>query len=160
MLLVSNCPKCGFRNEPKEMKIGDNFNCNICGHAWIPDIDNMAVENPKHIQAMKDGKAPLEFLLGDVVDEPEARVLAYGAAKYGVRNWRIDKITASTYEGAFRRHLNAWLRGEDIDPESGEPHLAHIRANCAVVMDAQKVGTFIDNRDRAESENVNATNEE
>ena len=53
-------------------------------------------ENPKHSQAMKDGKAPLEYLIDSVMDG-EARVLKGGADKYGFRNWLIDKIKASTY---------------------------------------------------------------
>lgn len=108
-------------------------------------------QNPKHVQAQKEGKAPLEYLVGLTVDASEARVLKHGADKYGVRNWRVDKILASTYEGSLRRHLLAWISGEDIDPDSGEPHLAHIRANCAIVLDAQAHDTFIDDRDRAVS---------
>lgn len=107
-------------------------------------------ENPKHIAALKADKPPLEFLVS-ALDEAEARVLASGAFKYGVRNWRIDKILASTYEGAIRRHFEAWRRGEDLDPDSGQPHLAHIRATCAILADAEAHGTLIDDRARAES---------
>lgn len=106
--------------------------------------------NPKHIRAMKDGKAPLENLVWGVL-ESEARVLAHGAAKYGARNWRVDPILASTYEGAMMRHFLAWAQGEDIDPDSGEPHLSHLRACCAVVMDADEHGSLVDDRDRVHS---------
>lgn len=106
--------------------------------------------NPKHIQAMKEGKVPLEklpflVLLGDAV------VHAGGAAKYGERNWRIDKIMTSTYEGAIMRHFVAWAGGEDKDPDSGMSHLYHIRACCAVMLDADLFGTLIDDRHRSES---------
>ena len=73
-------------------------------------------------------------------------MLAHGAAKYGRRNWRLSSILATTYVGAIRRHLNAWADGEDLDPDSGKSHLAHIRACCAVVMDAQDCGTMDDDR--------------
>ena len=85
-------------------------------------------ENPKHIRAMKDGKAPLEYLVWSVL-EGEAHVLQGGAEKYGIRNWRKDKIKASTYEGAMLRHLKAWAEGEDNDPDSGFSHLQHLRAS-------------------------------
>ena len=110
----------------------------------------MSDENPKHIQAMKDGKAPLEYLV-DFVMTGDAYVHQGGAIKYGYRNWTIDKIKASTYIAAIRRHLKAWSEGEDLDPDSGWSHLYHIRAGCAIVLDADNAGTLIDDRDRAES---------
>lgn len=110
-------------------------------------------DNPKHIQAMKDGKAPLEYLVS-TMDPLDAAVHKHGADKYGVFNWRVDHITAKTYVGAMRRHLNAWAQGEDIDPESGKPHLSHLRACCAVVLDAGMCGTLIDNRLETESKSV------
>ena len=107
-------------------------------------------QNPKHIQAMKDGKAPLEYLITSV-DDDDAWVLKGGADKYGVRNWTIDEILASTYEGSIRRHFKAWSEGQDNDPDSGKHHFHHIRAGCAIVLDAEKKGMLIDDRDRAKS---------
>ena len=109
-----------------------------------------AKENPKHIQAMKDGKAPLEFLV-DFVMTGDAYVHQGGAKKYGYRNWIIDKIKLRTYIAAMRRHLKALSEGEDIDPDSGWSHLYHIRAGCAIVLDAENAGTLIDDRNCAES---------
>lgn len=106
--------------------------------------------NPKHIQAQKEDKAPLEYLVWSVLED-EARVLKGGAGKYGVRNWRIDEILASTYEGAMMRHLKAWAMGEDLDPDDGKHHLSHLRACCAIVMDADTHNTMIDDRGRQES---------
>jgi hypothetical protein len=121
-------------------------------YGGIPQFIEQAApkQNPKHIRAQKDGKAPLEYLVYSVL-EGDARVHKSGADKYGVRNWRRDKILTSTYEGAILRHFKAWAEGEDIDPDSGEPHLLHIRACCAIVLDAQEHGTLIDDRDRCES---------
>ena len=110
-------------------------------------------DNPKLIRAMKDGKAPLEYLIYSVL-ESEARVLKHGADKYGARNWLIDKILASTYEGSMLRHFLSWAGGEDLDPDSGEPHLSHLRACCGVVLDAQKHGTLLDDRGRQESKDA------
>jgi len=107
-------------------------------------------QSPKHIRAMKDNKDPLEYLVYSMLPL-DAAVHKSGALKYGERNWLKDKICASTYEGAMLRHFVAWARGEDMDPESGKPHLTHLRACCAIVLDSQMHGTFIDNRDRVES---------
>ena len=115
-----------------------------------PILHSKVKQTPKHIQAMKDGKAPLEYLITSV-EEGDARVLRGGAIKYGVRNWLIDKILASTYDGAIRRHFKLWLEGNDVDPDSGEHPFYHIRACCAIVLDAEKNGMLVDDRDRAES---------
>ena len=106
--------------------------------------------NPKHIQAQKDGKVPMEYLVTSVLAD-DARCHKHGADKYGVRNWREDPILASTYEGAMLRHFTAWCAGEDLDPDTGLSHLTHLRACCAVVLDAVLCGTLIDDRDRCVS---------
>ena len=105
--------------------------------------------NPKYIQAQKEGKAPMEYLVYSVLAD-DARVHKHGADKYGERNWQISEILASTYEAAILRHFLAWAQGEDLDPDSGLPHLSHIRACCAVLMDSEKAGTLLDDRDRKE----------
>jgi hypothetical protein len=111
-------------------------------------------QNPKYVQAQKDGKAPLEYLLPSLWEE-DARVHKHGADKYGIRNWRKDSILASTYNAAILRHFKAYFEdGENIDPDSGESHLTHIRACCAVMRDAEIHGTLIDDRGRVESKDV------
>ena len=104
-------------------------------------------ENPKYVQAQKDGKARMEYLIGTVL-RGDAAVLAHGADKYGKRNWRVDPIRTSTYEAAILRHFMAYFYDmEDIDPDSGLNHLYHIRACCAVMLDAEMHGTLVDDRD-------------
>ena len=69
-----------------------------------------------------------------------------GGKKYGPFNWRNDKVAASVYIAALKRHLLAWIDGEDNDPKSGKPHLAHMLANIAILVDAVETGNLIDNR--------------
>lgn len=107
-------------------------------------------ENPKYVRAQKDGKPPMEYLPLAVL-EGDAWVHKHGADKYGIRNWRKDKIRMSTYVGALLRHLKAWSEGEDLDPDSGYHHLNHIRACCGVVLDADAHGMAIDDRTITES---------
>ena len=107
-------------------------------------------KNPKQVQAEKDGKVPYEYLVLSVLED-DAYVHQHGGEKYGKRNWTIDDILASTYVGAMFRHYKAWSEGEDLDPDSGKPHLTHLRACCAVVLDAIKHGKLIDDRLFAEA---------
>lgn len=59
-----------------------------------------------------------------------AKVLDFGAKKYDSWNWSKGIAWSRVY-GALLRHLFAWWRGEDRDPESGLSHLAH--AGCCLV---------------------------
>lgn len=69
-----------------------------------------------------------------------------GAEKYGERNWVQNKVQTNTYISAMLRHIAAYKEGEDLDPESGISHLGHVMAGCAILLDAQKAGTLVDNR--------------
>jgi hypothetical protein len=53
--------------------------------------------------------------------------------------------------------MNAWWDGQDIDPESGQSHLAHVRANMGILLDAEANGCLQD--DRPSSERQNTTSE-
>ncbi len=101
--------------------------------------------NPKALRAVADGKVPLEYL-EPALEAPLAHVMKHGADKYGRRNYRDTPCKISTYVGAIRRHTLAWQTGEDIDPDSGQPHLAHIAACCAVMLGAEEAGTRVDDR--------------
>ena len=91
-------------------------------------------------------KAPL-WLLPPKALEEASWVHKLGADKYGPWNWRKTRVKASTYISAIMRHLTlGWAKGEDIDTESGRSHLAHIVANCNILMDAQDHHCLDDDR--------------
>ena len=52
-------------------------------------------------------------------------MLEFGAARYQVDNWMHVPDARRRYYDAAMRHIEAWLLGEQNDPESGLPHLAH-----------------------------------
>ena len=60
---------------------------------------------------------PIEELAG-VVD-----VYTAGAKKYGENRWQTLPNGVNRYLGAFFRHLTAYKRGEQFDPEDGCLHL-------------------------------------
>lgn len=72
--------------------------------------------------------------------------LLEGALKYGRANWRAAGVRYSIYIDALRRHVNAVFEGEDIDPDSGIPHLSHALACLAIIIDAQAAGMLTDDR--------------
>jgi hypothetical protein len=73
-------------------------------------------------------------------------VLQCGADKYGPFNWRETPVAGSVYFNAALRHLAQWFEGEDIDPESGRSHLAHVAAGMLIVLDAAMHGKLVDDR--------------
>jgi hypothetical protein len=110
-----------------------------------PPTFRAAEQNPKAAQATRDGKVPLDLI--EYAAEVEiAKAMHTGAVKYGRRNYRTIEIHATTYIAALKRHIGAWASGEDLDPESGLSHLAHIGANVNVLLGAIDAGTFHDDR--------------
>lgn len=77
------------------------------------------------------GKLPLDLLPVDAL-ETVAEVLRLGREKYGARNWEAGMAWSRLY-AALLRHLWSWWSGQDRDPESGQPHLAHV-ACCALFL--------------------------
>jgi hypothetical protein len=77
------------------------------------------------------GKADLS-LIPLCTLEDEAKVWMYGKQKYAEWNW-AKGAKWSVPLGSLLRHLSAWQRGEDLDPESGLPHLAHIACNVRML---------------------------
>jgi hypothetical protein len=82
-------------------------------------------------QAVKfdDGKVdwtlvPFEALEGMV------QVLQFGAKKYAAWNWTEGGgFKWTRLVGSCLRHLFAWARGQDNDPESGLSHIYHAQCN-------------------------------
>ena len=62
--------------------------------------------------------------------EEVAKVLTFGSAKYGAYNWQKG-IESGRLIAACLRHVFAFMRGEENDPESGLSHLAH--AMCCLM---------------------------
>lgn len=111
------------------------------------DRDTLELEpqgvNPK--QQFGDRKVPLHLVPAPAM-VAIAMGLKDGARKYGAYNWRYLPVETQTYVGAALRHLMAWQDGEDIDPDSGNNHLAHAMASLAILVDALESGQVKDNR--------------
>jgi len=69
--------------------------------------------------------------------EKMVQVLTMGSVKYGDNNWQNLESGVERYYAALMRHLVAWRKGEENDPESGLPHLAHCMTNIVFIMHLQ-----------------------
>lgn len=77
-----------------------------------------------------------------------AEVFTFGAKKYAADNWR-GGFSYRRVVSALLRHLYAWLRGEDNDPESGLSHIAHAGCNVMFLLTFIITKTGTDDRYRA-----------
>lgn len=99
--------------------------------------------NPKDAVGTK--KAPMSTVPTRILFELGLAMLE-GARKYGRHNYRVAGVRASVYYDAALRHLASFWEGDDIDPDSGLPHLVKAMACLAVLRDSQNMGNWIDDR--------------
>jgi len=77
-----------------------------------------------------DDKTPLH-LLPHIALEGIASIFGFGQKKYSEYNWSLGFKHSRLYSACLR-HLFAYWKGEDNDPESGKSHLYH--AGCCIMM--------------------------
>lgn len=80
-----------------------------------------------------DGDKVRMDLLDAYAIEQLSAVLTFGATKYAAHNWRKGIAKSRLIAAAFR-HLFAYLRGEDKDPETGLSHAAHAMCCCMFLL--------------------------
>lgn len=74
-----------------------------------------------------------------------ARHYGIGAQKYDDRNWEKG-YDWSLSIGALGRHLNSFMAGEDLDEESGTPHLAAVVFHALALLQFADTHPELDDR--------------
>lgn len=99
-----------------------------------------------------DSGKPRMDLLSPYALEEIAKVMTFGASKYGDNNWRGGILWSRVF-GALLRHVWAFWRGEDKDSETGLSHLAH--AGCCVMflLEYTQIHRELDDRYKREAKN-------
>lgn len=94
--------------------------------------------------AVKADKGKTDWSLLPIESVEEIiKVLEFGATKYDDWNWSTGNgFKYTRVFNATMRHLWAWFRGEDNDPETGLSHWAHAGCNVLFMLH------FIKNKER------------
>lgn len=109
------------------------------------------VEGKGHKSRNKDGGVkndamkPRMSLIPQLAKMDVAKVMTYGAEKYAAYNW-MNGFPFTIISDAIDRHYTAFLCGEDIDPESGLPHLAHLACSAMMALEITKLYPEKDDR--------------
>ncbi len=112
----------------------------------IPGLKHLGVSPVPATGGVKhDAGKPRMSLIPRAALEAEAAVMGFGATKYGVAQWK-NGFDYSRLLDAALRHIVAFADGEDNDAESNINHLAHARANLAMLLHQVQHGTGKDDR--------------
>lgn len=114
-IYVSNCPSCNFSTV-----------------SWLNTEVQQGYPEAKNGTAIKsdNGKPPISLIPAEYI-EGTAAVFGFGGKKYGNNNFRKGLAHSRCLDAALR-HILAILRGEQLDPESGLPHVFHASASLAM----------------------------
>ena len=127
--------------EPTNRKTTHESCCTIWNGAGVCNCGFTPRVNPANTVGVKadKGKPRLGLVLVEVPHafEKVGTLLGFGADKYSVGNW--DKVSEGEmrYLDALMRHLTEHHKGNKVDPESGELHLAHAAVNILFLLDKE-----------------------
>ena len=114
-------------------------------HWMVTDVPVVTIQQKNEPGTKFDaGKPPMELLSTEALVQI-SRVLDFGKGKYSAHNWRKG-MSWSRLIGAAMRHLTAYKDGEDLDPETGLSHLAHL--GCCTMFLLEFIKTHLEFDDR------------
>lgn len=85
-----------------------------------------------------------------------ARLYGAGAKKYAAHNWRMGYEWSKSYAAA-QRHLTAFWDGEDIDPETGVPHVINVAFHMFALAQYLKDHPELDDRYKPDTNGESGT---
>jgi hypothetical protein len=116
--------------------------CEKCGEM---NFDGK-LEEPEKQSGTKHDQSKADLSLIPLIAEIEmARAFMVGEKKYSRYDY-YKGHKASQLIAAAKRHLGAWMNGEERCPVDGQHHLGSVMACCAMILKEQELGTLEDNR--------------
>lgn len=114
----------------------------------VPFLDDPKLEQPKEALRFDEGKTNWSLMPFEAVEEIN-KVLEFGANKYAAWNFTKDGgMNHSRILNSCLRHIFCYMRGEDLDKESGLSHLAHAGCNILFLLYYKKYPEVFTKDDR------------
>lgn len=112
----------------------------------IPELSAASIAEQLAGKGTKDDwdKLPYHLFPFDALDEV-AIILAFGAKKYGERNWENGMNWGRVFR-ACMGHMWAWFLRKGLDAETGRSHLAHAACCILFLLAWELRGTKTDDR--------------
>lgn len=112
------------------------------------DVLEKYTEDAKLALRYNKGKAPLSMIM----EAKEALagcagVLEFGASKYNRGNWHKGLPHTEVCDSMLR-HISSYLSGENVDAESGKPHVDHILTNALFLAQGFRTHPELDDRSK------------
>jgi hypothetical protein len=144
MILEENVmTECTCKSRHPHSPLPDDHSL-LCAKFGAPLVEPAPPATPS-AQHFSVGKVGLQWMPFRALEEV-AKVLDFGAQKYGRDNWRKG-TNWMEFAGSALRHIGWWLRGQDLDQESNLHHLAHAACNCLFLLEYWLSDTGTDDRD-------------
>ena len=125
-VMAITCEPCA---ECKEAMKAKNIHYIVCTFPFTSEFTESA--EPAKFTKYDSGKWDPTIVSPDMI-HAIAKVMEFGAQKYGRDNWRKcenpEKLLAATL-----RHIHAHQKGEVLDTDSDLPHLHHALCNLAFI---------------------------
>lgn len=117
---------------PPEEELKKHCYCDVCKDLNLGSMDSpecKCINCETFTESTKEDHDKCQLdIINPAYLEDLADILTEGERKYDVNNWK--GLHFSRVIAAMLRHMTAIQKGEDIDPDSGHPHAAHIAANA------------------------------
>lgn len=144
------CPGCNSVRVERVPEVSPVMTVNEARKYFWPNCNLQDINGDINLQQCTaglkhdTGKPPITLLDRDFL-EGTAQAMRFGAEKYNRYNW-CGGISHTRLADAAMRHLIAWASGEDIDPESGLPHIDHASASLNMLRGNQRLHPGLDDR--------------
>lgn len=108
--------------------------------------ETLAQGLPSQADRFNAGKPKLSFLLSAPhAIQGVAKVMEFGAAKYSRDNW-LKGLPYSEIVDSLLRHASSFNSGENLDEDSGLPHVDHMLCNALFLAELFRTKQEFDDR--------------
>ena len=112
------------------------------------EVEPAKLPKPKQAVRFDSGKTNWSLMPFEALEEIN-RVLEFGANKYAAWNFtEHGGMNHSRVLNSCVRHIFSYMRGQDLDPESGLSHLAHAGCNILFLLYYKKYPEVFTKDDR------------